>query len=46
MKITRVEFLLCQSALADPIPMSCGILTSRNFGLIRIQTDAGIDGFG
>ena len=46
MKITRVEFLLCQYPLADPITMSCGILTRRNFGLIRIQTDTGIDGFG
>jgi L-alanine-DL-glutamate epimerase-like enolase superfamily enzyme len=46
MKISKIEFLLCQYPLAKPIPMSCGVLTCRNFGLIRIQTDAGIDGLG
>jgi L-alanine-DL-glutamate epimerase-like enolase superfamily enzyme len=46
MKITKVEFLLCQYLLAKPLPMSCGVLTHRNFGLVRVQTDAGIDGVG
>ena len=46
MKIAKVEYVLCRSALANPIPLSCGALTHRNFGLIRIETDDGLVGWG
>ena len=46
MKITKVSFVLCQFPLTHPLPLSCGVLTHRNFGLIRIATDAGIEGWG
>lgn len=46
MKITRVRFILCRSALVRPIPLSCGVLTHRNFGLVEIETDAGLTGWG
>ena len=46
MKITRVSFLCCQYPLAKPISLSCGVLSSRNFGLVKIETDSGIEGWG
>lgn len=46
MKIRNVRFHLCQQALQRPIPLSCGVLTHRNFGLIEVETDAGITGWG
>lgn len=46
MKISKIEFTLCQYPLAKPLPMSCGVLTHRNFGIVRILTDAGIEGIG
>lgn len=46
MKIHAVRFHLCQQALQRPIPLSCGVLTHRNFGLIEIETDAGLTGWG
>lgn len=46
MLIEKVEYVLCQYALAQPIPLSCGQLTHRNFGLIRIVTSGGIEGWG
>jgi L-alanine-DL-glutamate epimerase-like enolase superfamily enzyme len=45
-KIERISFILCQYPLSVPIPLSCGALTHRNFGLIRIETNKGIDGWG
>lgn len=46
MKISGVQFHLCRQALTRPIPLSCGVLTHRNFGLVEIETDAGITGWG
>lgn len=46
MKIREVRFHLCQQALQRPIPLSCGVLTHRNFGLIEVETDAGLTGWG
>lgn len=46
MKITAIHFYLCQQALEKPIPLSCGVLTHRNFGLVEIETSVGITGWG
>ncbi|MBO6637610.1 MAG: mandelate racemase/muconate lactonizing enzyme family protein [Roseitalea sp.] len=46
MRISRVSYVLCRSELERPIPLSCGALTHRNFGLIRIDTDDGMTGWG
>ena len=46
MKITRVRFVLCGYELPTPIPLSCGELTHRNFGLVLVETDAGVTGIG
>lgn len=46
MKIENIEFIVCQEKLATPTPLSCGVLTHRNFGLVRVQTSSGIDGWG
>lgn len=46
MKIRSVEYLLCRLALPKPIPLSCGVLTHRNMGLIRITTEDGTEGWG
>lgn len=46
MRIKDVEYILCQMALPKPIPLSCGVLTHRNMGLIRIETDDGTVGWG
>lgn len=46
MEIKSIKFLLCQEELAKPIPLSCGILSHRNFGLVRIETSGGIVGWG
>lgn len=46
MRITSIDYVLCRSALAKPIPLSCGSLTHRNFGLIRIETASGTVGWG
>ena len=46
MKITAIHFHLCRQALEKPIPLSCGVLTHRNFGLIEIETNAGVTGWG
>lgn len=46
MKITGIRFTLCGFELATPIPLSCGRLTHRNFGIVTVETDAGITGIG
>lgn len=46
MEIKSVKFVLCQQELAKPIPLSCGVLSHRNFGLVRIETAGGITGWG
>lgn len=46
LKITQIRFVLCGYALPTPIPLSCGSLTHRNFGLVFVETDAGITGIG
>ena len=46
MRITAVNAVHCRAELARPIPLACGVLTHRNFGLIRIETDAGVTGWG
>lgn len=44
--IERVEFLLASHALARPIPLACGVLTHRSFGLVRVRTRGGLTGLG
>ncbi|MDX8452333.1 mandelate racemase/muconate lactonizing enzyme family protein [Mesorhizobium sp. VK9D] len=46
MRITRVRFTLCGYELATPIPLACGRLTHRNFGIVTVETDAGLTGIG
>lgn len=46
MKITSVAFVLCQYPLPRPIPLSCGQITARSFGLVRVETDGGEVGWG
>lgn len=46
MKIHAIRFHLCQQQLQRPIPLSCGVLTHRNFGLIEVETDVGLTGWG
>lgn len=46
MQIKSVRFVLCQEELSKPIPLSCGILSHRNFGLVCIETSGGIVGWG
>lgn len=46
MKIKSIKFVLCQEELAKPIPLSCGVLSHRNFGLVRVETAGGIVGWG
>ena len=46
MKITQVRFVLCGYALQTPIPLSCGSLTHRNFGLVFVETNTGLTGIG
>lgn len=46
MKIAKIDYVLCRSELAKPIPLSCGMLTHRNFGLIRIESRDGAVGWG
>jgi L-alanine-DL-glutamate epimerase-like enolase superfamily enzyme len=46
MLITSIDYVLCRSELARPIPLSCGVLTHRNFGLIRVETTDGTVGWG
>ncbi|WP_306120720.1 MULTISPECIES: mandelate racemase/muconate lactonizing enzyme family protein [unclassified Roseitalea] len=46
MQITAIRFILCQHELATPIPLSVGVLTHRNFGLVEVETDAGLTGIG
>lgn len=46
MKIATIEYVLCRSELAKPIPLSCGLLTHRNFGLVRVESSDGAEGWG
>jgi len=46
MKITAIRFILCQHELETPIPLSVGALTHRNFGIVEVETDAGLTGIG
>ena len=46
MRITKVEFILCQHALEQPIPLSVGTLSHRNFGIVKVHTDVGMVGIG
>lgn len=46
MRITGVRFTLSGYRLATPIPLACGRLTHRNFGIVTVETDAGITGVG
>lgn len=46
MRIKGVDYVLCRMELAAPIPLSCGSLTHRNFGLVRVETEGGITGWG
>lgn len=46
MIIKKIDYIVCQMALQKPIPLSCGELTHRNFGLIRIESNDGYIGWG
>lgn len=46
MRIKDVSFVLCRAELTKPIPLSCGSLTHRNFGLVRVEIEGGITGWG
>lgn len=46
MRIETIKFIVCQEALKTPIPLSCGVLTHRNFGLVQIKASGGIEGWG
>lgn len=46
MKITNVELVPLRSKLEKPLRFSFGTVEYRNFALIRISTDEGIDGWG
>lgn len=46
MKITGVRFLPLRCPLAKPVPFSLGTMTHRQFALVIIDTDEGIQGVG
>lgn len=46
MKITDVRFVALRHPLAEPIRLAWGPMTHRHFGLVLIETDAGITGVG
>jgi len=46
MKITDVKLISLKCKLPEPIKFSLGTLTYRNFALVKIETDEGIDGWG
>lgn len=46
MKITEVRFVALRFPLAEPLRLAWGPMTHRQFGLIVIETDAGITGLG
>jgi len=46
MKITDVRFLALRYPLAEPLRLAWGPMTHRQFGLIEIETDAGLTGLG
>jgi L-alanine-DL-glutamate epimerase-like enolase superfamily enzyme len=46
MKITDVRFIALRYPLAEPLRLAWGPMTHRQFGLIEIETDAGITGLG
>ncbi|MEM2491440.1 MAG: mandelate racemase/muconate lactonizing enzyme family protein [Candidatus Bathyarchaeia archaeon] len=46
MKITNVELIPIRSKLEKPLRFSFGIIEHRNFALIRISTDEGLEGWG
>ncbi len=46
MKITDVRFRALRYPLAEPLRLAWGPMTHRQFGLIEIETDAGLTGLG
>ncbi len=46
MQIKKIDYILCRAELTKPIPLSCGSLTHRNFGLVRVEVAGGITGWG
>lgn len=46
MKITDVKFIPLKCKLPKPVKFSLGVLTHRNFALVKVETDAGISGWG
>ncbi|NPV71040.1 MAG: mandelate racemase/muconate lactonizing enzyme family protein [Firmicutes bacterium] len=46
MKITGVKFYGLKYKLAQPLSFSLGTITHRNFALVKVETDEGIDGWG
>ncbi|MCX8128403.1 MAG: mandelate racemase/muconate lactonizing enzyme family protein [Synergistetes bacterium] len=46
MRITEVKFIPLKCKLPKPIKFSLGVLTHRNFALVKVETDAGISGWG
>ncbi len=46
MKITDVRFIALKYPLAEPLRLAWGPMTHRQFGLVEVETDAGIAGVG
>ena len=46
MKITDVRFIALRYPLAEPLRLAWGPMTHRQFGLVKVETDAGITGLG
>lgn len=46
MKITDVRYLPLRYPLANPLQLSWGPMTHRNFGLVLVETDSGLTGIG
>ncbi|MBC7332832.1 MAG: mandelate racemase/muconate lactonizing enzyme family protein, partial [Synergistetes bacterium] len=46
MRITEVRFIPLKCKLPKPVQFSLGILTHRNFALVKLETDAGVCGWG
>ncbi|MEM2029299.1 MAG: mandelate racemase/muconate lactonizing enzyme family protein [Candidatus Bathyarchaeia archaeon] len=46
MKITEIRFIPLKCKLPKPVKFSLGVLTHRNFALVKVETDAGISGWG
>ena len=46
MRITDVRFIALRYPRPEPLRLAWGPMTHRQFGLIEVETDAGITGLG